>query len=62
MFRYLLIFVLYLLMSFGIPYLIQYRWDFFGANHVTPIDIAGLWFTIPIISLFIITSIKRIWK
>lgn len=62
MIRYFLIFILYLLMAFGIPYLIQYEWGFFGATQITVSDIIALWSSMPIISLFLILNIKRLWK
>lgn len=48
LFRYLCI-ALYLLLSFGIPYTIQFKLKFLGANFISIKDILGLWLLTPII-------------
>jgi hypothetical protein len=48
---------LWLLIGFGLPYLIHFKLNFLGANFVTPKDIFGLWFGTPIFTLLIFTLI-----
>lgn len=35
--------LLFIGIGFGFPYLVQFKWHFFGATFVTMKDIGGLW-------------------
>lgn len=35
--------LLFVGIGFGFPYLVQFKWNFFGATFVTMKDIGGLW-------------------
>lgn len=37
--------LLFIGIGFGFPYLVQFKWHFFGATFVTMKDIGGLWVT-----------------
>jgi uncharacterized membrane protein len=42
--------ILFVLIGFGIPYLVQFKWNFFGATLVTIGDILQLWLITPFLT------------
>ncbi len=42
--------ILFVLIGFGIPYLVQFKWNFFGATLVTIADILQLWLITPFLT------------
>ena len=48
---------IWLLTGFGLPYIIHFKLNFFGANFVTFSDMFKLWFGVPIFTLLIATLI-----
>ncbi len=55
--------LLFVIVGFGLPYLIQFKFNFFGATFVTIKDIIGLWVMTPVLTyilvIIIYTQLKK---
>jgi hypothetical protein len=46
--------ILFVLIGFGLPYLIQFKWHFLGATLVTMETIISMWLLIPLFVLMLL--------
>lgn len=54
-FKNIIYWVLFFIIGFGIPYLVHFKFNYFGANFISPADIFALWILTPMATFLLLT-------